>query len=107
MADLNKGEYGQKVYVNMGEDVSSATTITFILEPQSGEKLTRVAANGVAVGSTNITDGDTDLIANEYLEYTILDGDLTYVGTWRLKGECVLTSTNKVISDYKLIEVLP
>ena len=105
MANLNKGEYGQKVYVNMGEDVSSASTITFILEPQSGEKLTRVAANGVAVGATNITVDDEALIANEYLEYTILSGDLTYAGTWRLKGECLLTSTNKVISDYKYIEV--
>jgi hypothetical protein len=106
MANLNKGEYGQKVYVNMGEDVSSASTITFILEPQSGEKLERTTANGVAVGTTNLAYEDQTFIANEYLEYTILDGDLTYVGTWRLKGECLLTSTNKVISDYQLIEVL-
>ena len=106
MANLNKGEYGQKVYVNMGEDVSSASSFTFILEPQSGAKLERVAANGVAVGTSNIAYEDTTLIANEYLEYTILEGDLTYVGTWRLKGECVLTSTNKVISDYTTIEVL-
>jgi len=105
MAWLNKGEFGQKVYVNMGEDVSSASTITFILEPQMGAKLERGTSDGVAVGSTNITVDGEDLIANEYLEYTIKEGDITYVGTWRLKGECLLTSTNKVISDYKRIQV--
>jgi len=105
MAWLNKGEYGQKVYVNMGEDVSSASTLTFVLDPQSGEKLEKAIGDGVAVGSTNITVDDQNYIANEYLEYTIKSGDLKYVGTWRLKGECLLTSTNKVISDYKFIEV--
>jgi len=105
MANLNKGEFGQKVYVNMEEDVSSASTIAFILDPKSGAKLTKTASDGVAVGSTNITVDDQNLIANEYLEYTIKSGDLEYVGTWRLKGECLLTSTNKVISDYKFIQV--
>ena len=106
MPDLNIGEFGQKVYVNMGEDVSSASTLSFILEPQSGEKLTKAAADGVAVGSANIDYEDQTFIANEYLEYTIKEGDLTYAGTWRLKGECLLTTTNKVISDYSYIEVL-
>lgn len=105
MTYLNKGEYGQKLYVNMGQDISSATGLTFILEPQGGQKLEKTS--NVAVGTTNITDGDQDLIANEYLEYTVQDGDLTYAGTWRIKGECLLTSTNKLISDYKYIEVKP
>ena len=105
MPNLNKGEYGQKVYVNMGEDVSSSSSISMILQPNSGERLVRDSANGVAIGATNIESDDQNLIANEYLEYTILEGDLKYVGTWRLKGECVLTSTNKVISDYSYFEV--
>lgn len=103
--NLNKNEYGQKVYVNMGEDVSTATTITMILQPQIGEKLEKVAADGVAVGSTNITVDDENLIANEYLEYTIKEGDLSYSGMWRKKGEAQLTSTNKVISNYSKFEV--
>jgi hypothetical protein len=103
MAQLNKGEYGQKVYVNMGQDVSTSTENTFILQPQIGEKLTRTGV----VGSTNITVDDQDLIADEYLEYTIQSGDLTYAGTWRMKGECLLTSTNKLISDYTILEVMP
>lgn len=106
MPDLNKGEFGQKIYANMGEDVSSASSITFVLEPRSGQKLERSTANGVAVGTANITVGDQNLIANEYLEYTILEGDLKYAGTWRKKGECLLTSTNNVKSDYSYFEVL-
>lgn len=105
MPNLNIGEFGQKVYVNMGEDVSSATTLTFKLQPQSGETLERGSTDGVAVGTANLEYEDQTFIANEYLEYTIKDGDLTYAGTWRLKGECLLTTTNKVISDYSYIEV--
>ena len=106
MAWLNKGEYGQTVYtIDFQEDISSASELTFVLEPQSGDKLTKSIADGVAVGASNITVDDQDLIANQYLTYVIKEGDLKYVGTWRLKGECLLTSSNKVISDYKFIEV--
>lgn len=105
MATLNKNEYGQKVYINIGEDVSSASSITIKLQPQKGETLTKGSTDGVAVGSTNITVNNTDLIANEYLEYTIKEGDLTYAGTWRIKGEAQLSATNKVISNYSYFEV--
>lgn len=102
---LNKGEYGQLVYANLGEDVSSGTDLKMVLEPQVGEKLERLAGDGVAVGTSNVTVGDVTFLANQYLQYTILSGDLTYAGTWRLKGEVNLSSTNKVVSDYRQFEV--
>ena len=106
MPDLNKSEYGQAVRVNMLEDVSLATTLNFILEPRHGQKLERSASDGVVVGSSNVTVDDETYIANEYLEYTIKENDLDYVGQWRIKGEATMSATNKVISDYKLISVL-
>ena len=106
MANLNKEEYGQVVYSpDFGEDISSASSVNFILEPQEGTKLERTTANGVAIGSSNVTVDDTLLLANQYLSYTILSGDLTYAGKWRIKGEASLSATNKIITNYKTINV--
>lgn len=106
MPSLNKNEYGQVVRVNMLEDVSTNTLLKFILEPSVGDKLEKAAADGVVVGTSNVTVDDESYLANEYLEYTIKDGDLTFVGSWRLKGEVDINSTKKVVGDYKIIEVL-
>ena len=103
MTAINYGEYGQKVYANMGQDVSTSTLSKITLTPQIGEKITRTAT----VGATNITVDDQDLIADEYLEYTLADGDIKYQGTYRIVGECLLTSTLNVKSDYSILEVLP
>ena len=106
MANLNKDEFGQVVYSpDFGEDISSASSVNFILEPQEGAKLERSTTDGVAIGSSNITVGDTLLLANQYLTYTILSGDLTYAGLWRIKGEASLSAINKIITNYKTINV--
>ncbi len=105
MIALNKNEFGQLVFTNLGQDISAANSFTFILEPQRGKKLERTVSNGVVIGTVDITVGDERFLANQYLQYTILEGDLDYVGAWRLKGEVVLSSTNKVINDFTQIEV--
>lgn len=107
MADLNKDEYGQTIYVNLGQDVSTATALNFVLEPQIGDKLERSASDGVAVGTSNITVDDETYQANQYLEYTIKEGDMEYAGLWRIRGEATLSATKKVIGDYRIIRVLP
>jgi hypothetical protein len=103
MTAINLGEYGQKVYANMGQDVSNPIHAYIYLEPQIGETKKRAAT----VGTVNITVDDQNLIANEYLEYTLADGDINYQGTWRVVGECLLTSTYNVKSDYSILEVMP
>lgn len=106
MPSLNKDEYGQVVRVNMLEDVSTNTELNFILEPRFGEKLTKDGTDGVVVGTTNVTVDDESYLANEYLEYTIKEGDLDKEGTWRFRGEVQITATKRVVGDYKFIEVL-
>ena len=69
MPYLNKDEYGDKVYVNMGEDVSTATALTFVLQPKIGDSLEKSISDGVAVGASNIDVGDESYLANQYLEY--------------------------------------
>ena len=107
MANLNKGETGQTIFANLGEDVSTATAYKFILEPKLGTKLEKVDADGVTLGTANVDVGDETYLANQYVKYTTQDGDLSYSGQWRLKGEATMSATNQVIGDYRSVTVLP
>lgn len=104
MANINKNEYGQTVRVNFGQDISAATSYNFILEPQIGDKQEKSTA---VAGTVNVVVGDETYIADQYIEYTLADGDIDQDGLWRLKGEATISATNKIISDYKTISVLP
>lgn len=106
MASLNIGEYGQVVRVNMKIDVSTNSGLNMKLEPKIGVKLNVDVSDGVVVGTVNVTVGDEQYLANEYLEYTIKDGDIKTSGRWRLRGEAQLSSSNRVVGDYKIITVL-
>jgi len=106
MMSLNKAEYGVSLYVDMGEDVSAATDYTFVLEPYIGDKQEKVVTDGVALGTVNITVDDTLHVANEYLTYTIKDGDLDQSGLWRIRGTATMTATKLIIGDYSHITVL-
>ncbi len=82
MTDLNKGEIGQPLRVNLGEDISLATSSIIIAQPEVGQTKEFVATvPAVPV----VVDGIT-LNANEYAEYTTLTKeDLNYAGRWRMK----------------------
>ena len=103
---LNKDEYGQTLTVGFDQDVSGATSLNFILEPRLGEKIERSASDGLVLGTVNIEVNDESFLANQYVQYTILEGDLDYAGTWRYKAEVQLNSTVKLVSDYHIVEVL-
>lgn len=102
MPNINKNEYGQTLRVNLGEDISTATAYDFIIEPKYGEKLEKTGV----LGTVNVVEGDETYLANQYLQYTIADGDIDQAGQWRMKGEADLSATSKVISDYKYFTVL-
>ena len=88
-------EYGQKVYVNIGQDISTATNLEIHLIPEMGEVKKRTAT----VGASNITVNDENFIANEYLEYTTVSGDIDYNGLWKARGFANITATNRVIRE--------
>ena len=106
MADFNKGEYGDVIYANLGEDISTATELTMVLEPKIGNILEKAISDGVSVGTANIDVNDKTFLANEYIQYTIKEDDLDYAGLWRNKGKAKLSSTNLVVSDYTHFTVL-
>lgn len=109
MASLNKGEYSQEIYVDFLTDISLATGLTVIIQPElsSGDGETVYATGAsVTLGTIDIVVGDEVYNANEYIKYTIEDGDLSKSGTWRVKGIAEISSLNKIISDYKRFTVL-
>jgi len=106
MMTLNNGEYGDVLYAKLGEDVSTATDYNMILEPYVGTKKTKTVANGVTLGTVNVTVDDEDYIANEYIKYTTIDGDIDQSGLWRIKGNAQMSSTRKLIGDYNHISVI-
>ena len=115
---LNKYETGQIIRVDMGQDVSSNTSLQFIMQPKTGtpknnssnedypNSIVRTSSDGVVVGSSDIEVGDETYLANQYLEYTTLTDDLSQSGLWRVKGTATLSPTNTISGDYKLITVL-
>lgn len=106
MADFNRDEYGDIIYVNLGEDISTATELTMVLEPKIGTKKEKVISDGVSLGTANIDVNDETYLANEYMKYTIAADDLDYAGLWRKRGKAKLSSTNLVVSDYENFTVL-
>lgn len=99
---LNIGEYGFIVRVNLGVDVSSSTDLKVFLQPQIGE----IKEFSGVVGTSDIDVGDSQFLENEYLEYTLLEGDVDETGLWRARGSA-LVSNVLVKSDYSLFTVLP
>lgn len=103
MSGLNKGEIGQPLRVNIGEDISLATTSTILAEPEIGitkEFVATVPDVPVAV------DGVT-LNANEYAEYiTTSKEDLDYTGRWRMKLKAEFSSSDIRQTNYVKFRVL-
>lgn len=103
---LNKGEYGDVIYVNINKDVSSGTSFSIKMQSRFGDLKERTESDGVALGTTNVTVDGEKYMANEYLTYTVKEGDLDVAGIWQLKGIAVISSTRKIIGDYQYISVL-
>ena len=103
MASLNKGEVGQPIRINLGEDISLSTP-TLILEPKLGAK--KEITTGVTVPAVNVTVGSQTLLANEYIEYFTLAEDLDFVGQWRFKAKLNFSATDIRQTDFQRFSVL-
>jgi len=104
MTDINKGEIGQPLRVNLGVDISTATEALIILEPEIGVAKEFTAT--IPSSSVTLPDG-TVLNANEYAEYTTLTSDdLDYVGRWRMKLKATFSSTDVRQTNYVKFRVL-
>ena len=99
----NSGEFGSKIRVNLGTDISAGTELTFFLQPRRGDE--KEFTTNLIVGTSNIVVDDKTFLANEYLEYTLQDGDLDEPGEWRTRGSAIV-SGELIKSDYVRFTVL-
>ena len=104
MSDLNKGEIGQPLVVNFGEDISAATASIIDFEPEVGNKKEFIAT----IPDTNLTINGQTLNADEYVLYTTLTvEDLDYAGRVRMRAKLTFSSTDERKSNYVKFRVLP
>ncbi len=103
MSDINKGEIGQALRINLGEDISAATSTIIFAEPEVGTVKEFVAT----VPAVPITVNGVTLNANEYAEYTTTSAeDLDYIGRWRMKLKATFSSTEVSQTNYEKFRVL-
>jgi len=103
----NVGEFGQILTANLGTDASVNVGLEFTLTPQLGLKLVRSEADGVSVGIVDKTVGDIKLLANQYLEYIVKEGDLDEAGLWKKQASVDISLTKKTIGNAETFSVLP
>lgn len=100
MQKYNKESYGEKIYVDFGQDISSATVLKMFLLPQSGEQQEKTAV----LETSDLWVGDRLYLANQYVSFTTTDGQFTYVGRWEKRGEATI-GTTKISTDYRNFRV--
>ena len=92
MMNYNQDAYGNVIYCDFGEDISSATTLTMTLQPRKGssQEVTPV------LGTSDTVVGDATLTANQFVQYTVTDGLFDdYFGVWRKKATALISSVKK------------
>ena len=103
MSGLNKGEIGQPLRVNLGEDISEATEAIIFAQPEVGTEKEFVAT----IPAVPVTVDGVTLNANEYAEYTTTTvEDLDYAGRWRMKLKATFSSTDVRQTNYQKFRVL-
>jgi hypothetical protein len=117
-APFNAYEYGQIIRANMKQDVSAFSVFEIVIQPEQGSSKNAsqlpnrpkgaIIASGsdVTVGTVDVTIGDVLYAANEYLEYTTKQNDLSHPGTWRVRGTVVKSAANKLLGDFLRFTVL-
>ena len=103
MSDLNKGEIGQPLRINFGEDIRAATDVLILSQPEVGSTKEFVAT----IPGVPVTFGGVTFNANEYVEYiTVSEEDQDYVGRWRYKAKLTFSPSDIRQSNYFKYRVL-
>jgi len=103
MSNLNYNEIGQVIRVNAGLDISLSTP-TLILLPEVGE--VKEITQGVTIPDVDMVVGNETYLADQYIEYSTIDGDLDYTGRWKKKAKLDFSNSNIMQTDYQKFKVL-
>jgi len=103
MSNLNHNEIGQIIRVNANLDISLSTPMLILL-PEVGE--VKEITQGVTIPSVDVTVGSETYLADQYIEYSTIDGDLDYTGGWKKKAKLDFSASNVMQTDYQKFRVL-
>ena len=103
---LFTGGTGKLIRISTLFDMSANTglQITFTKPDDTTLVVTNPEVTAPGVPVTDSVLGP--LLANQYLEYTLKQDDLSLPGIWRFKGEAQLSSTVRAVGDYRTVTVL-
>ena len=103
MINFNQNSFGQKLRVNFGQDISTATLLEMKIEPESGDEIDKTPT----LGTADVEVGDETFEADQYVEYETEEGDFEdYTGRYRVKAIATLP-TETISTDYVLFRVMP
>jgi len=104
---INKGEFGQVLRADMGEDVSTNIGLEFVIQPEAGDGILVTDQTGVTVGTTDVAEGDFTYQANQYLQYTTKENDIKQSGRYRKKGIAKISINQTKVGNFERFTVLP
>jgi hypothetical protein len=102
MTSVNISSIGQKLYINLDQDISAGTDYKIEIEPRVGEKKEEAAT----LGTSDQAVGDSTYLANEYVYFTLTAGYFDKAGNVRMKA-VVTMPTETLSTDYELFRVMP
>ena len=103
MQNFNKDDVGAKLYINFGEDISTATSYGMTIEPERGPKQEVTPT----LGTSDVTVGNQDFLANQYVYYALTSEQFENdVGRARAKAKASFSSTDIRSTDYVMFRVM-
>jgi hypothetical protein len=98
---MNVGEYGKRIYVNCGEDISTATGVSIEMTKPDETVVELTAVIGASPVSADC--GET-FASNEHIYYTTINGDIDQEGTYYIRP-IILINSKKLIGKQNSFEV--
>ena len=95
MQSFNIDSKGEKIRINLGSDISTATALSMELLPHFGTELNATPT----LGTVDVYVGDEKFLANQYVEFTTTEAMFDYIGRWKMKAIATLPS-EVIASDF-------
>lgn len=105
MQNINIDTFGDKLYINFREDISSNTALAMTIQPKDGGEKIEVTPT---LGTTKTTVGSVDYEANQFVEYPTTEGMFndSGEGIYRMKATATLSSRT-ITTMFTLFRVMP
>lgn len=96
---MRVNEYGVVFRFSVGYDISAETELTLDFTKPDDTTLQKLTADGVAVGTSQVTTTLGVFAANEYITYTFASGDVDQAGVWTAQLTYDDATPKHLISD--------